>query len=98
MKTNQVYWGHFQLQLNNMLVKKMKWLNLHSISKLDDVTNLPINFAVTARAEKHGMPNMKWRTNDIPNHTDTWKTYSSLYPVITEDHLPAYSKKKLKEL
>ena len=26
MKTTK-YWGHFQLKLNNMLVKKIKWLN-----------------------------------------------------------------------
>ena len=30
-----------------------------------------------------------------PNDVDAWKSNSSLYPVIKEDHFQAYSKKKL---
>ena len=114
MKTNQVK-GYFQLKKynwkDNMLVKKMKWVN--DVGKfaqgskdwskiertvyqnLDNLKNLLINLAVKARAErKHGIPNDV--TKDIPNDADTWKTNSSLYPVITENQFQPYSKKKLK--
>ena len=35
MKRNQVYWGHFQLQLNIMLATKIKWLNLLKIPLIE---------------------------------------------------------------
>ena len=34
--------------------------------------------------------------NDIPIDPDTWKSNSSLYPVVAEDQFQGYSKKKLK--
>ena len=43
---------------------------------------------------KHGIPNDI--SNDIPNDTETSKSNSLLYPVITEHQFQAYSKKKLK--
>ena len=44
------------------------------------------------------MPYQMWNDvpNDIRNYADTWKSDSSLYPVITEDQFQEYSKKKSK--
>ena len=63
---------------------------------LDNLTNLLINFSVTARAEKtwHGKCEMMYRmTYQVMKIHDY---DSSLYPVITEDQFQVYSKKKSK--
>ena len=60
--------------------------------KLDNLTNLLINVTVKARADKDGyLPNDV--PNNIPNDADTWKSHSSLYPVIKEDQFQSHWKK-----
>ena len=87
---------------NKMLAKKNKWVNdggkftqgfknwreiwRKLYQNLDDFTNLLIKLAVKARVKKARYTRWNDISNYIPNYTDTWKSDSSLYPVITEDH------------
>ena len=55
---------------------------------LDDLQNLLIKLAVKASSEKawilYEFP-FSLNPGDKPNNAQTWKNYSSLYPVSTED-------------
>ena len=63
---------------------------------LDDLQNLLINLSVKASSEKawllYEFP-FSLNLGDKPNDADTLMNYCSLYPVGTEDHFKANSKK-----
>ena len=67
-----------------------------SISKLDDLWNLLINLNVKASEEKvwllYELP-LSLNPGDKPNDAQTWKRYSSLYPVSTGDQFKENLKK-----
>lgn len=78
----------------------VKWIKIERTvyENLGNLANLLITLAVKVRADK--IWDTKWCTkwyNDIPYDADTWKRYSSLHPVITENQFEAYSQKKIKE-
>ena len=63
---------------------------------LDDLQNLLIKLTVKASSEKawllYEFP-FSLNPGDKPNDAQTWKNYSSLYPVSTEDQFQTNSKK-----
>ena len=63
---------------------------------LDDLQNVLIELTVKASARKawllYEFP-FSLNLGDKPDDAQTWKNYSSLHPISTEDQFQAYSKK-----
>ena len=76
------------------------WRNIKRIAyqNLDDLQNMLIKLTVKARAVKawplYEFP-FSLNPSNKPNDAQTFKSYSTLYPAITEDQFQEYQKNEL---